>query len=119
MPDSSKALWQRIGLRCALLAAMIPLVLYGLPAVWYLLGPFILAASREVPLLCTFVMKESLKTYHVYVRELKFDASLQDKGPRVRAAALAQALADCLTEIVRKYPHQWFNYYDFWNEECT
>ncbi len=83
------------------------------------MGPFILAASREVPLLCTFVMKESLKTYHVYVRELQIDAALQDKGPRVRAAALAQAFADCLTEIVRKYPHQWFNYYDFWNEECT
>ena len=83
------------------------------------MGPFILAASREVPLLCTFVMKESLKTYHVYVRELLIDDALQDKGPRVRAAALAQAFADCLTEIVRKYPHQWFNYYDFWNEECT
>lgn len=80
------------------------------------MGPFILAASREVPMLCTFVMKESLRTYHVYVQELKIDASLQDKAPRVRAAALAQAFADRLTDIVRRYPHQWFNYYDFWNE---
>ena len=88
------------------------------------MGPFILAASRDVPMLCTFVMKESLKTYHVYVKPISDsprdgneDGSAMGPRPvRVRAAALAQAFANCLTDIVRQYPHQWFNYYNFWNE---
>ena len=50
MPEPSKTLWQRIGLRCALLAALIPLLAMGLPAMWYLLGPFVLALLLAVPL---------------------------------------------------------------------
>ena len=50
MPSDSRQLWQRIGLRCLMLATLIPLIVYGLPTVWYLLGPFVLAVLIAVPL---------------------------------------------------------------------
>ena len=80
------------------------------------LGPYILAATRDVPVFCTFVMKESVKTYHVYVYELTLPDDVKGKNAKVRAAALAQAYADRLSGILRRYPHQWLNYYEFWND---
>lgn len=78
------------------------------------MGPYVLAASRNVPVLCTFVMKESISTYFAYVYELAIPEDLKVESTKVRAAALAQAYADRLTEILRRYPHQWFNYFEFW-----
>lgn len=80
------------------------------------LGPYILATTREVPVFCTFVMKEKVHTYHLFVYELQLPDEVKDKAIKVRAAALAQAYADRLTEILRRYPHQWLNYYAFWDE---
>ena len=50
MPQDPKALWQRIGLRCLFLAAIIPVITMGLPTSWYLLGPFVLALLMAIPL---------------------------------------------------------------------
>ena len=79
------------------------------------MGPFILAATRQVPLISIFVMKDKVHQYHIYVRkiEARFDEA---KGVRETSKALAQDFAEQLEAIVRKYPHQWFNYFDFWNQ---
>ena len=75
------------------------------------IGPFSLAAQKEVPLLAVFNMREKGGAYRIYEYLLEVDASLP---ARKRIAALSQEFADRLEEVVRKYPHQWFNYYDFW-----
>ena len=87
----------------------------GAPAL-FPAGPFLLAATREVPMFCTFVMKETVNTYHIYVHQLTVDPT-QTTTVRTRAQALAQDFADRLTAILKKYPYQWFNYYDFWLNE--
>jgi len=74
-------------------------------------GPFSLAAQKDVPLLAVFNMRERGGAYKVYEFLLEADAALP---ARRRIAALAQEFADRLEETVRLYPHQWFNYYDFW-----
>ena len=50
MPQDSRQLWKRIGLRCLIIAALIPLISLGLPTCWYLLGPFVISAIIAVPL---------------------------------------------------------------------
>ena len=80
------------------------------------MGPYILAATRDVPVLCTFVMKENVKTYHTYVYELTLPEDLKAANAKTRAAALAQAYADRLSAILLRYPHQWLNYYEFWGD---
>ena len=64
------------------------------------MGAFALASKKNVSMLAVFVMKESYKTYHAYVRRIRN----------------AQDFANNLEEIVRKYPTQWFNYFDFWEQ---
>lgn len=75
-------------------------------------GPFQLAAQREVPMLAIFVMKEAVRRYRIFIKELA--RGPQDALPRVQAAALAASFATELEAVVRRYPTQWFNFYDFW-----
>ena len=64
------------------------------------MGAFALASKKNVAMLAVFVMKESYRTYHAYVLGIKN----------------AQDFADNLEEIVKRYPTQWFNYFDFWEQ---
>lgn len=76
------------------------------------LGPFATAVQKEVPALAVAVMKVSARRYRAYVRPLTVDPALPR---RKQMEALAQAFASKLEEVVRLYPHQWYNYYEFWD----
>lgn len=76
-------------------------------------GPFIVAATRRVPMLFVAVMKKKAKTYHVTVRELSQPATGSTKE---RALKLAQAYVGELEQVLRKHPLQWYNYFDFWKQ---
>ncbi len=77
------------------------------------LGSFAMAVQKGVSVLAVFVMKEGMKKYHAYVREMKCDKTA---NKREQMAQLAQSFADNLEDIVRRYPTQWFNYFDFWKQ---
>jgi len=77
------------------------------------LGAFAMAVQKDVPVLAVFVMKEGMKRYHAYVKEVVCD---RQAGKREQMAQLAQSFAECLETIVRRYPTQWFNYFDFWKQ---
>lgn len=77
------------------------------------LGGFAMAVQKDVEVLAVFVMKEGMKTYHAFVRKLECDRMA---GKREQMAQLAQNFAKDLETIVRRYPTQWFNYFDFWQQ---
>ena len=77
------------------------------------LGAFALAAQKNVSVLAVFVMKSGYKSYHAYVREIQCD---RGANIRTQMVQLAQNFANNLEEIVKKYPTQWFNYFDFWKQ---
>lgn len=81
------------------------------------MGPFIMAASRKTPVLCIFVMKERVYKYHVYVQPITLDEQQAKEPTRKRAEYLALQFAEKLERIVRKYPYQWFNYYEFFGDK--
>tara|TARA_R110002167_G_scaffold163242_18_gene360021 strand:- start:4408 stop:5295 length:888 start_codon:yes stop_codon:yes gene_type:complete len=74
------------------------------------LGPYLLASRLKVPVLFVFVMKETKKSYHLYARTVK-----AEKGG---AEVLLQEYIKNLEWILKKYPLQWFNYFDFWNDKA-
>lgn len=78
------------------------------------LGPFALAVQKNVPVLAIFVMKESACDYTVYINRVEADDSLK---PRERMGDMVRRFAALLEDMVRKYPDQWFNFYDFWNDD--
>lgn len=74
-------------------------------------GPFVLAVQREAPVLTVFVMKEGRRDYKVLLERLP---ESEGKTRQERVQALADAYASTLEKVVRQYPDQWYNFYDFW-----
>ena len=68
-------------------------------------GPFQLAVSREVPALAAFVMRDGRDSYRVIQELLPAAGTPQE---------LAASYAAALEKVVRRYPDQWYNFYDFW-----
>lgn len=89
-----------------------PCAFFGAPAA-FPAGPFMLAAQRSAAMLAVFVMKEGIRRYRVIIKQIgeDLDASLPSRS---RAAAMAESFAGELEAVVRQYPTQWFNFYDFW-----
>ena len=74
------------------------------------LGPFALAAQRDVAVLSIHVMKQSARLYHIFIKRL----DSRGDSARERASQYARQFANHLESVVRQYPEQWFNYYEFW-----
>jgi predicted LPLAT superfamily acyltransferase len=60
------------------------------------------------------VMKTAAKRYKIYVTPLHYDLQA---SRREQIRQLAQSYVDELERIVRLYPTQWYNYFEFWNKE--
>ncbi len=79
------------------------------------ISPVNLAARFGVPVSFVFAVKERISHYHFYAtppQHIAFTTNLRKREENIRVL-LAVYVAK-LEEIVRKYPLQWFNYYDFW-----
>lgn len=79
-------------------------------------GPFVFAAQKEIPVFAVFVMKQRATHYHLIVRRIDDETTVAETTIRGRAAKLAKNYAAILEKVVDKYPYQWFNYFDFWNQ---
>jgi len=77
------------------------------------LAPFRLAVQMNVPVVSLFVMKSNYNTYHAHIIPVEITSSEQNSTKK--AEHLAVKFVQNCEDIVRKYPLQWFNYYDFWN----
>jgi len=61
-------------------------------------------------------MKDSLYKYKVYIRKLDTEGlALLKRQEKPRH--LANAFAKELERILKLYPEQWFNYYEFWHDD--
>jgi len=75
------------------------------------MGPFALAAQRDLPVLTVNVMKDMAKRYKVFVNKLKKEGETRQE----RIESYVRQYVGHLEEVLRRYPEQWFNYYEFWN----
>ena len=78
------------------------------------LGPFATAVQRDVKMQAIFVMKTSVSNYKVIVKPIEID---DRRSRNERPKYLAQAFAKHLENVLRQYPEQWFNFYNFYNNE--
>lgn len=77
------------------------------------IGPFLLASTFRVPVSLVFAFKETATHYHLYATEPKV-------YPGAKQGGLEQSMqdfVDTMEEKVKRYPLQWFNYYDFWSKD--
>ncbi|MCF0196759.1 MAG: lysophospholipid acyltransferase family protein [Bacteroidaceae bacterium] len=76
------------------------------------LGPFKLATAVGLDVITMHVMKTASCRYKIVVRRLDYD---KDASSRDKVSQLSQAYVNQLQEVVRDYPTQWYNYFEFWN----
>lgn len=75
------------------------------------MGPFLLASTFKVPVSFVFAVKETSLHYHFFASQAKI------YNNPVREKALQEMLTDyagAMEVKLKKYPEQWFNYYNFW-----
>ena len=72
-------------------------------------GPFMLASRLNVPVLFVYVMKETNKHYHLYSRRAQ--SEIRD------SQGLLKEYTQSVEWMLKKYPLQWFNYFDFWDRK--
>ena len=69
-------------------------------------GAFLLASRLKVPVIFLYIMKEPKLHYHFYAEKAVFkNRDAQD---------LLKQYTQSIEQKLKKYPYQWFNYFDFW-----
>jgi predicted LPLAT superfamily acyltransferase len=80
-------------------------------------GPFYLALRMNAPVSFAFAMKSGRRHYHFYATPpKKYDIP---QGKRITQEHLRPMLEDYIAAVegmLKNYPEQWFNYYDFWQK---
>jgi predicted LPLAT superfamily acyltransferase len=80
-------------------------------------GPFYMAMKFNVPVSFVFAMKEKKKSYHFYA---SLPVHYEQQGiQKKRDQTILKIIDGYICEMektIRKYPTQWFNYYDFWEK---
>jgi predicted LPLAT superfamily acyltransferase len=76
-------------------------------------GPFSLAAGFKVPVSFVFAFKETAKHYHLFGSKL-LERHEGESGTEFKDRLMTSYVKE-LEQKMRRYPEQWFNYYNFWS----
>lgn len=79
---------------------------------------FTMAAACQVPILSVFCMKEGKRKYRVYFKVLNAIQE-QDATLSMQVRRNVHEYVRRLDAMLRKYPEQWFNFYEFWQKETA
>ena len=77
-------------------------------------NPFLIAFKTNKPIMAIFVVFESLKKYKLIFNKIELDKNLKQEE------AINKAMKEyvvILSDILKKYPDQWFNFYNFWESK--
>lgn len=77
-------------------------------------NPFQIAYKTDKPILAYFIILSGMQKYKVEYIKINIDKS------KTEEIAVEEALTQYVKkfeEIVKQYPNQWFNFYDFWEKK--
>lgn len=75
-------------------------------------GPFILASKLKAPVCFVFAFKETNFHYHFYAFPTKTYEGRGTTGMEIMLTDYVRIVE----QMLKKYPEQWFNYFDFWKK---
>lgn len=78
-------------------------------------GPFIMAAKFGVPVTVVFAVKETTSQYHFFAKKpIEVKRARTEKEVEQVVKEVSDQYVKEVEEMVKRYPTQWFNFYDFW-----
>jgi len=78
------------------------------------IGAFVLARQYNVPAIALFVLKMPALLYRIHVVSIPIPPE-GDKREQINQ--MTRSYAKILESIVKRYPAQWFNFYEFWKTD--
>ena len=78
------------------------------------IGPFLLATTFGVPTVVTMAVKEKPDLYHYFCSDIVI-RGINEKR-EIFINRLSTKYVQEVEKMVKKYPTQWFNYYNFWKK---
>ena len=82
-------------------------------------GPFKIAARYDVPVVFFFAMKDTPRNYSFNFFVAKSTISEVGQTRQAKTLAILNEYVSVFEFVVRKYPEQWFNYYNFWENNAS
>lgn len=74
------------------------------------IGAFRIAAKCRAPVVFYYAMREPNRTYRFIFEEALLEGKDYEQS-------IVKQYVKSLERVVERYPRQWFNFYDFWNEK--
>lgn len=74
---------------------------------YFPIGPFRIATTLRFPSTFAFAFREKNRTYQLFASPVQ--------EPNQEPEVLLDFYIELLESKMKKYPYQWFNFYDFWN----
>lgn len=87
----------------------------GAPAL-FAEGPFVLAASLDVPVVLFSAIQDDQGTYRVRFEPFAVQSDVARSGRDAAIQAACERYARWLEARCREAPYNWFNFYDFWSD---
>lgn len=78
-------------------------------------GPYRIATAEAVPVFSTFMMRDGRNRYTLYIEQLSDGSDYKGASRLEQERELLSRQAAAMERILEKYPHQWFNFYNFWD----
>lgn len=77
-------------------------------------NPFQIAYRTKTPIIAAFAIYKGIQSYQVKAIKIELDYNLKEKEAVERAIT---TYANQFEIILKKYPNQWFNFYNFWEKQ--
>ena len=82
-------------------------------------GPMILAGLLRVPVIQFFGIYRGGNRYEIHFEVFSSGFALERARRPAQLQELTQRYVDRLEYYCRKFPYNWFNFYDFWKDDAT
>ncbi|HBN22596.1 MAG TPA: acyltransferase [Holosporales bacterium] len=79
-------------------------------------GPYVLASLLECPVYVSFAIKCNTQ-YRLYIEKFSDQIILERHNKEASLQYYTQKFSTILEEKAKKYPYQWFNFFDFWTQD--
>lgn len=88
----------------------------GQPAA-FAIGPWVLASVLECPVYSLFCLRNTAQSnYHLYLDWMTDQLVLPRKQRQQALQQVIGAYSSKLEQLCQRYPYQWFNFFDFWQQ---
>jgi predicted LPLAT superfamily acyltransferase len=80
-------------------------------------GPYLMSYFLDCPIFLIYCLRTGSRQYEIQAEKFSDGIDLPRDRREERLAEHVNRYADCLEDVCYEAPHQWFNFFDFWERD--